>query len=141
MSTSSRPHLRLTVDVDNLILVIRLYRWREECDEAPDLIGHLRRVPQPWNYNVLLDFRRFTGEINESDISTILARWQKLDCPETPYPPLSRQLAVVSSDLSLRSLLLPHVDALAHRRIGFFDTFDEGLDWLKAPPLPLRLSA
>ncbi|ESQ84438.1 hypothetical protein AEAC466_08780 [Asticcacaulis sp. AC466] len=141
MSKSSRPHLRLTVDTDNLVLVIRLYRWREETDEKPDLIGHLSLVAHPWKYNVLFDFRRFIGVINESDVSTILERWRKLDCPETLYPPLSRQLAVVSSDLSLRSLLLPHVDALVHRRIDFFDTFDEGLDWLKAPPLPLRLSA
>ncbi len=121
-----RSRVSVTVDTSNQIIVTRLFSLRQAVDGLPDLIDHLKMAGQPWLYDAILDFRRYEAELTPDYLEFLVGKWISLEAGRR----LRKILCVITPDLSLRAQLMPLADALPHRELAFFDTFDEAMDWI-----------
>ena len=125
-----RSRISLTVDVSNHILMIRLHSLRDEHD-TPDLIDHLQGVAEPWTYDAIFDFRRYEAELSREHLAFLTQKWFAL----TAGRDRGRQMALVSPCPVLAQNLREMRGAMPDRAVAVFESFDEGLDWIKTDRL------
>ena len=123
---SQRSRISLTVDVSNRILMIRLHSLCDER-ETPDLIDQLQRVAEPWTYDAIFDFRRYEAELSRDYLAFLTHKWMAL----TEGRDRGRLMALVSTCPVLSLQLREMRGAMPDRGMSVFESFDEGLDWIK----------
>ena len=124
---SKRSRYSVTIDRDNMILIIRFHSVRDEQETGPDLIDLLATVDNPWLFNAIFDFRRYEADLSRDYIKFLTDKWAAFTRGRDQY----RCMALVGGDCDLTFNLKAMLDVMPDRRIGTFDTFDEGLDWIK----------
>jgi hypothetical protein len=125
---SKRSRFAVTVDRTNMILIIRFHSVRPDQDTGPDLIDLLATVETPWLFNAIFDFRRYQADLSRDYLKFLTEKWAAF----TRGRDQGRSMALVGGDCDLAFNLKAMFDVMPDRRIGIFDTFDEGLDWIKA---------
>lgn len=125
---SKRSRFAVTADRANMILIIRFHSVRNDQDTGPDLIDLLATVETPWLFNAIFDFRRYEADLSRDYLKFLTEKWTAL----TRGRDQGRSMALVGGDCDLTFNLKAMLDVMPDRRIGIFDTFDEGLDWIKA---------
>lgn len=123
----SLSRISVTIDRPNCILVVRLFS-RRAVGTGPGLMDHLNAINQPWRYDAIFDFRRYEADLTDAYVGKMAEAWGNIENGRD----MRKRLAVITSDPCLRRHLAPLGDALPGRSATFFDTFDEGLDWLHA---------
>ena len=125
---SKRSRFAVTVDRDNMILIIRFHSVRDDQEAGPDLIDLLATIDSPWLFNAIFDFRRYEADLSRDYLKFLTEKWAAF----TRGRDQNRSMALVGGDSDLTFNLKAMLDAMPDRRIAIFDTFDEGLDWIKA---------
>lgn len=125
---SKRSRFSVTVDRANMILIIRLHSLRCDQEPGPDLIDQLATVETPWLFNALFDFRRYEADLSRDYLGFLTEKWMAF----TRGRDTGRSMALVGGNPSLAFNLKAMFDVMPNRNIAIFDTFDEGLDWIKA---------
>ena len=125
---SKRSRFAVTVDRDNMILIIRFHSVRNDQEAGPDLIDLLATVDSPWLFNAIFDFRRYEADLSRDYLKFLTEKWVAF----TRGRDQNRSMALVGGDSDLAFNLKAMLDVMPDRRIAIFDTFDEGLDWIKA---------
>ncbi|EGF90715.1 hypothetical protein ABI_37470 [Asticcacaulis biprosthecium C19] len=122
-----RSRISLNIDAANRILFVRLHSL---CDDhnTPDLIDSLSQVDESWSYDALFDFRRYEADLSGDYLSFLTQKWTAL----TEGRDRDRRMALVSPCPVLNLQLREMRSAMPDRGIAVFESFDEGLDWLKA---------
>ncbi len=128
----SLSRISVTADNPNLLMIVRLFSRRDPGDGMPDLVDHLEAMGEPWLHHIILDFRRFEADLTGEYLGFLVTKWRALEAGRVH----NLCLAAITDDLSLKARLMPLVTAMPHRSLRFFDTFDEGLDWIKARQYP-----
>ncbi len=131
---SKRSRFAVTVDRANMILIIRFHSVRNDQESGPDLIDQLAAVENPWLFNAIFDFRRYEADLSRDYLNFLTEKWTAF----TRGRDQDRSMALVGGDTDLAFNLKAMLDVMPDRRIGIFDTFDEGLDWIKAGDETLR---
>jgi len=131
---SKRSRFAVTVDRANMILIIRLHSVRPDQDTGPDLIDLLATVETPWLFNAIFDFRRYEADLSREYLKFLTDKWTVF----TRGRDAGRCMALVGGNADLAFNLKAMLDVMPDRRIRLFDTFDEGLDWIKGPEAALR---
>lgn len=124
---SKRSRFAVTVDRDNMILIIRFHSVRNDQEAGPDLIDLLATVETPWLFNAIFDFRRYEADLSRDYLKFLTEKWAAF----TRGRDQNRSMALVGGDCDLTFNLKAMLDVMPDRRIGIFDTFDEGLEWVK----------
>ncbi|MGN6365127.1 hypothetical protein [Asticcacaulis taihuensis] len=124
---SKRSRFAVTVDRDNMILIIRFHSVRNDQEAGPDLIDLLATVETPWLFNAIFDFRRYEADLSRDYLKFLTEKWAAF----TRGRDQNRSMALVGGDSDLTFNLKAMLDVMPDRRIAIFDTFDEGLDWIK----------
>ncbi len=124
---SKRSRYAVTIDRDNMILIIRFHSVRHEQEAGPDLIDLLATVDNPWLFNAIFDFRRYEADLSRDYLKFLTDKWAAF----TRGRDQDRSMALVGGDANLTFNLKAMSDIMPDRRIGIFDTFDEGLEWIK----------
>lgn len=125
---SKRSRFAVTVDRENMILIIRFHSVRNDQEAGPDLIDLLATVETPWLFNAIFDFRRYEADLSRDYLKFLTEKWAAF----TRGRDQNRSMALVGGDSDLTFNLKAMLDVMPDRRIAIFDTFDEGLDWIKA---------
>jgi hypothetical protein len=123
-----RSRFSVTADRANMILIIRFHSLRNDQDAGPDLIDQLATVETPWLFNALFDFRRYEAELSRDYLGFLTEKWAAF----TRGRDTNRSMALVGGNTDLTFNLKAMFDVMPNRSIAIFDTFDEGLDWIKA---------
>ena len=123
-----RSRISLTTDTLNHILIIRFFNQEGDGDDLPDLIEHLQQVHEPWTYDAIFDFRRYEADLSRDRMSFQTRKWTEL----TGGRDSGKSMALITPDPNLQARLGTMIDVMPNRQIAIFDTFDEGLDWIKA---------
>ncbi|CAM3175883.1 hypothetical protein [Asticcacaulis taihuensis] len=124
---SKRSRFAVTVDRENMILIIRFHSVRNDQEAGPDLIDLLATVETPWLFNAIFDFRRYEADLSRDYLKFLTEKWAAF----TRGRDQNRSMALVGGDSDLTFNLKAMLDVMPDRRIAIFDTFDEGLDWIK----------
>ena len=125
---SKRSRFAVTVDRENMILIIRFHSVHNDQEAGPDLIDLLATVETPWLFNAIFDFRRYEADLSRDYLKFLTDKWAAF----TRGRDQNRSMALVGGDSDLTFNLKAMLDVMPERRIAIFDTFDEGLDWIKA---------
>ena len=125
---SKRSRYAVTVDRDNMILIIRFHSVRRDQDAGPDLIDLLATVDSPWLFDAIFDFRRYEVDLSRDYLKFLTDKWIGF----TRGRDHNRSMALVGGDTDLTFNLKAMLDVMPDRRIAIFDTFDEGLEWIKS---------
>lgn len=126
---SRRSRISVSVDQVHGLLLVRLFGVVAETEtpfDLPDLVFEAT-CGEPWRFDALMDFRRFTADIDGPRIAANVLRWSELEKPHGP----GRKLAIVVPDLALRARIMAVADAHRHRAAFYFDGLDGALDWLR----------
>jgi hypothetical protein len=110
-----------------MILIIRFHSVRNDQEAGPDLIDLLATVESPWLFNAIFDFRRYEADLSRDYLKFLTEKWAAF----TRGRDQNRSMALVGGDSDLTFNLKAMLDVMPDRRIAIFDTFDEGLDWIK----------
>ncbi len=121
----SLSRISVTVDRPNRILLVRLFSQRA-VGTGPGLMDHLNAIANPWLYDAIFDFRRYEADLTDAYVGKMAEAWANIEGGRD----LRKRLAIVTSDPLLRAHLAPLKYALPGRSATFFDTFDEGFDWI-----------
>lgn len=93
-----------------------------------ELFAHYASVAEPWTYNRLTDFRRFSGFLSEQNLAEIADRWRALADGHVYHS----HVAVVSFD-ALDRLRVPAVSPMfPNETICLFSDYHEAMGWLTA---------
>ncbi|MFT4075452.1 MAG: hypothetical protein QM647_07955 [Asticcacaulis sp.] len=125
---SMRSRFAVTADRDNRLLIIRFHSLRDGQAPGPDLIDQLATIDSPWLYDALFDFRRYEAELSRDYLKFLTDKWNTF----TRGRDHGRCMALVGGDQVLSTNLRAAMTVMPDRNIAVFDTFDEGLDWVKA---------
>ena len=125
---SKRSRYAVTVDRDNMILIIRFHSVRSDQDTGPDLIDLMATVDSPWLFDAIFDFRRYEIDLSRDYLKFLTDKWIAF----TRGRDRNRSMALVGGDTDLTFNLKAMLDVMPDRRIAIFDTFDEGLEWIKS---------
>ncbi|ESQ76466.1 hypothetical protein [Asticcacaulis sp. AC402] len=123
---SQRSRISLNVDALNRILFIRLHSLRHE-HETPDLNDCLLGVEQPWRYDALFDFRRYEADLSGEYLAFLTQTWTGM----YEGRDRGRRMALVSPCPVLHLQLREMRGVVPDHGTVVFESFDEGLDWLR----------
>ena len=123
----SRSRLTLSVDEDHKLFVVRYIGdiGGEEINES--LLTQLSRLDKPWQYHTIIDMRRHDAAVLSSEIEDLAARWNEMARGRDS----GARIAVISDDPLVHSRQSLTQALFPQRVMGYFYTFDEGLDWVK----------
>lgn len=124
----TRSRLTLTVDEAARILIVRYHGTLEGEQINDSMIDHLSRLEAPWDFDSIIDMRRYDGVVLAEDIQQLGMRWALL----AQGRDRGRFTAVISEDPLVRARLSTTQAAFPFRNLAYFDYFDDGLDWIKA---------
>jgi hypothetical protein len=125
---SMRSRFAVTVDRAHMILIIRFHSLRSDQEPGPDLIDQLATIETPWLFNALFDFRRYEADLSRDYLKFLTDKWNAF----TQGRDHGRCMALVGGNPDLTCNLKAALDVMPDRHIAIFDTFDEGLDWIKS---------
>lgn len=120
---------RITVSLDEALKIMTIrYIGTLNGDEVnSNMMSQLVHVPDVWEYDSILDMRRYEGTIMGKEIEDLSVRWNQLVQGRDAggFTAIISDDALVRARLSLTQALFPQ------RTLENFNTFDEGLDWIK----------
>ncbi len=120
---------RITVSLDEALKIMTIrYIGTLNGDEVnSNMMSQLVHVPDVWAYDSILDMRRYDGTIMGKEIEDLSVRWNQLVQGRDAggFTAIISDDALVRARLSLTQALFPQ------RTLENFNTFDEGLDWIK----------
>jgi len=123
----SRSRLTLSVDEDHKLFVVR-YIGEIEGEAINDsLLEQLSRLDKPWEYHTLIDMRRHDATVLVTEIEDLARRWNQMARGRDH----GARIAVVSEDPLVHARQNLTQAMFPGRVMGYFFTFDEGLDWIK----------
>lgn len=83
-----------------------------------------RKIDQVWDYNRIIDYRKFTGTIDYEDAQDFVRQWQEMAGSAT----YSSKVAFVTDD-ALELARATTYDHMTPDRVRSFNTIDQALDW------------
>lgn len=124
---SSKYRLSLWLDDATNIIVGRVVGPMPSRELCRGFLAAYEKIDRPWRYNRLIDYRKFTGSIDYSEIETfahIWAGWLKDD-------PVHTKVAFVTHDAMelVRTQTFRHL--FPYDQVQSFDTADQALDWIQ----------
>ena len=123
----SRSRLTLSIDEDHKLFVVR-YIGDIEGEEINDsLLAQLSRLEKPWEYHTLIDMRRHDATVLVTEIEDLATRWNQMARGRDH----GARIAVISEDPLVHARQNLTQAMFPGRLMGYFYTFDEGLDWIK----------
>jgi len=138
MPDEGRGRMQFYVFDKEKLITIRVIGDMSSVDFIRNLFGHLDSVAEPWTYNRIMDFRRFTAVLSADEIEEMGRAWTEhvpADAPRT-------KLAVVSKDVPENSDE-PTVSPTAPSRVVcHFSKYHDALQWvLCGSPAPATVDA
>ena len=118
-----------TRDAQNKRFVFRLTAQPEGVSPLWPIGEAFKSVDDPWNYDVLIDMRRYNSIMSLDDLYAF-ARFWRARMQERDQ---GRRVVLISSDPFIKIRLKEYQRIFPYRQFALFDTFDEGLDWLNQP--------
>lgn len=123
-----RSRLSLTIDEASRLMILRYIGDMEGGEINTSMMQQLAALDQPWTYDTLVDMRRFEGVVLGDEIQELGLRWSLLAQGRDK----GRLIAVISDDPLVWARQSLTQAAFPFRRVAYFGTLDEGLDWINA---------
>ncbi len=123
----SRSRLTLSVDEDHKLFVVRYIGDIEGGEINDSLLDQLSRLDKPWEYHTLIDMRRHDATVLVGEIENLAQRWNQMARGRDH----GARIAVVSEDPLVHARQNLTQAMFPGRVMGYFYTFDEGLEWIK----------
>jgi hypothetical protein len=123
----SRSRLTLSVDEDHKLFVVRYIGEIAGDDINDSLLTQLSRLDKPWEYHCLVDMRHHDATVLASEIEDLARRWNDMACGRDA----GARTAVISDDPLVHARQAMTQALFPQRVMGYFHSFDEGLDWIK----------
>ena len=119
------------VDETRRLIVFRVAGSIPSAVLIDSFIAAYRSIADPWRYDRLIDYRRYTGLTDFADIETFAERNGEINGGQPPQ----YKVAVVSSDAfeQARPATTRHLFA---EDIRTFSSMDDALDWLSGAREP-----
>jgi len=124
----SRSRLTLSVDEDHKLFVVRYIGEIAGDDITDSLLMQLSRIDKPWEYHTLIDMRRHDAAVLVTEIEDLARRWNEMARGRDA----GARIAVISEDPLVHARQNMTQAMFPQRDMGYFYTFDEGLEWIKA---------
>jgi hypothetical protein len=120
---------RITVSLDEELKIMNIrYIGTLNGDEVnSNMMSQLVHVPHVWEYDSILDMRRYEGTIMGKEIEDLSTRWNEL----VRGRDAGGFTAIISDDPLVRARLSLTQALFPQRTLENFNTFDEGMDWIK----------
>ena len=116
------------VNTEYRMLITRVIGDMSSNDYAARMTEAYASVDEPWTYSRLIDFRRFDGQVTQSDIEEMARRWADL----TEGQDFRANVAIVSFDPNdkVRSPIQSPYNV--HETLCYFMDYHEAIGWLLA---------
>jgi len=123
----SRSRLTLSVDEDHKLFVVRYIGEIGGEDINDSMLTQLSRLDKPWEYHSIIDMRRHDATVLASEIEELAKRWNEMARGRDH----GARIAVISEDPLVHARQNLTQAMFPGRIMGYFYTFDEGLEWIK----------
>jgi hypothetical protein len=123
----SRSRLTLSVDEDHKLFVVRYIGEIGGEDINDSMLTQLSRLDKPWEYHSIIDMRRHDATVLSSEIEDLAKRWNEMARGRDH----GARIAVISEDPLVHARQNLTQAMFPGRVMGYFYTFDEGLEWIK----------
>ncbi len=123
----SRSRLTLSVDEDHKLFVVRYIGEIGGEDINDSMLTQLSRLEKPWEYHSIIDMRRHDATVLSSEIEDLSKRWNEMARGRDH----GARIAVISEDPLVHARQNLTQAMFPGRVMGYFYTFDEGLEWIK----------
>jgi len=124
----ARSRITLSLDLDQKLMILRYIGDLAGDEVNLNVMQQLVTVPEVWNFDSMIDMRRYHGTILFSEIEELSASWNGL----VQGRDSGKSTAIISDDPLVRARLSSTQSLFPLRVIENFNTFDEGLDWIKS---------
>ncbi len=121
-----RARITFTVDEPTKLIIIRYVGHLDGPQVNESLIEQYKALERCWEYDNLIDLRRFEGLVLAADIEDLGQRWEALAQGRDK----GQFSAIVSDDVHVHARFAITQAAFPNRTMAAFGDFDEGLDWL-----------
>ncbi len=122
-----RYRLNMQVDEERKTLIARVVGPMPSRVVTEEFMAAYRRVGQPWLYNRIIDYRKFTGTIDHEDTQDFMRQWNDL----VDGAPYSSKVAFVTDD-ALELARATTYDHMTPDHVRSFTTIDQALEWFQA---------
>ncbi|EGF90716.1 hypothetical protein ABI_37480 [Asticcacaulis biprosthecium C19] len=123
----SRSRITITFDETSRIFVARYFGEIEGDDINDGMMGQLLKVDEIWTYDCIIDMRRYDGTVLVGEIEDLGKRWALFANGRDR----GCFTAIISDDSLVRARLPVTQSLFPTRTTELFNSFDEGLDWIK----------
>jgi len=123
----TRPRITVSIDQAMKIMIVRYIGGLDGEDVNDGMMSQLVNIPDVWTYDSMIDMRRYEGTIMASEIEDLSLRWNLL----AQGRDRGGFIAIISDDPLVRARLSITQTLFPQRIMENFNTFDEGLDWIK----------
>ena len=123
-----RPRISHDIDEANRLIIIRYLGDPEGASIVDTLLQHWTAMERPWDYDSVFDLRRFDGVLQAQELERLGKGWHQI----AKSRDLGHMTAIISSDPLIRARQSVLAQIFPLRTMAVFDTFDEGLEWIKA---------
>lgn len=121
--------LNFFVDKDRKVLIFRVIGAMPSAEFVQRLFDAYATIDRPWDWSRVMDFRRFEGLIDFSDVEETARRWKDMTTGETYHA----KVAVVSTD-PLDKARVPTASPLfPNETVCHFSDYHEAMAWILAP--------
>jgi hypothetical protein len=128
MRVEINARLTFMANPERRLIVVRPIGELSARSFIDQLFDHYATVAEPWTYNRLTDFRRFSGFLSDQNLTEIAERWRTLADGHSYHS----HVAVVSFD-ALDRLRVPAVSPMfPNETICLFSDYHEAMGWLTA---------
>lgn len=121
-----RARITFTVDEPTRIIIIRYVGDLDGPHVNDALIAQYKELDRCWEYDNLIDLRRFDGAVLATDIEDLGRRWDEIAQGRDK----GQLSAIISEDVHVHARFAITQAAFPNRIMTIFRDFDEGLDWL-----------
>jgi hypothetical protein len=123
----SRSRITLSIDEEMKLIIVRYIGDLDGDEVNTNMLQSFAKLDKPWTYDTIMDMRRFNGTIMTTEIEDLAKGWAQLvQGRDAGY--LS---AVISDDPLVRARFSITQSLFPQRILENFNTFDEGLNWIK----------
>jgi hypothetical protein len=120
--------LNVFVDEDRRVLIFRLIGAMPSAEFVERLHTAYATIERPWAWSRVMDFRRFEGLIEFSDVEEMARRWQEMTAGEVYHA----RVAVVSTD-PLDKARVPTASPLfPNETVCYFSDYHDAMAWVLA---------
>ena len=121
-----RYRLNIQVDEERKTLIARVIGPMPSPVVTAEFMAAYRRIGQPWLYNRIIDYRKFTGTIDHVDTEDFMRQWRGL-VGDTVH---NSKVAFVTDD-PLELARATTYDHMTADRVRSFTTIDQALEWFQ----------